>query len=125
MCSRMTLLELGVWTDDPLWLLPTDPLCDSVLHLCIVLPPNSNSTVRHNNLSYFVSQFHNMFEFPLGFGNLFLNVAHTLLSDYDDKFFIEEICRMRHSVRLLMNLLANRQDASLFLTELSKKQLMC
>lgn len=66
-----------------------------------------------------------MFEFPLGFGNLFLNVAHTLLSDYDDKFFAEGICRMRHSVRLLMNLLANRQDSSLFLTELSKKQLMC
>lgn len=66
-----------------------------------------------------------MFEFPLGFGNLFLNVAHTLLGDYDDKLFVEGIYRIKHSVRLLMNLLANRQDSSLFLTEVPKKQLMC
>lgn len=60
---------------------------------------NLDLTVRHNNLSYLVSQFHNVFEFLLGFGNLFLNIAHTLLNDYDDKSFVVGICRMSHSVR--------------------------
>lgn len=77
----------------------TKCLADILLNkdIFVYFSPNSNLNERHNNLSYFISQLHNMFQFLLGFGNLFLNIAYTFLSDYEDESFIAGVCRMSHS----------------------------